>query len=422
MPQPAQQPDAAAVRVLKLAAKQKSSSMDRDRIQKLSDNAAQRIQDADVRKAFLRLVDYFKQRERLAEIGQAQPAPLQDLLFIGRFGMVRTTEFAATQLSDELQELPLGEIIGSAPSVPFLARFAKRARGIASRIVENVIADPNMADRSAAMDWLVKHGKSAEIALVARLLISNRERLPHLPGYRDLLRIALKRDKGAVILQACLSAAEKEQAARERLISTFTDDAKLIANLLRAGLKLLRTRYADFVAQTLERWAPRFPQLEVVLRKPISTAVASLCVAILKQKNPPTTAEHLLGVLSGMSSDAVHRISESGDGERLWIMARASDLAASISGSPHVTVYGAGLIASTLQKAASGMSGEALLHALACNVGMTAIGSVGEQVSFNPEQHEDTSGGLLPNDAAVVKASGWSLNGRVVRRAQVSAA
>ena len=105
----AQHADASALRVLKLAANPKPSGAERDRLQKLSGDATSQIKDDAVREAFLRLAGYFRQRERLAEIGQGQAAPVQDLLFIGRFGMVRTAEFAASQLQNELQELPLNK-------------------------------------------------------------------------------------------------------------------------------------------------------------------------------------------------------------------------------------------------------------------------------------------------------------------------
>src|SRR5437899_2109124 len=121
----AQPTDTLALSVLKLAAKAKPSGSERDRLQKLSDRASLEIKDDGVRKAFLRLVGYFRQRERLAEIGQTQEAPVKDLLLIGRFGMVRTAEFAASVLQSALQRLPLEEIIADAPSVPFVESLTK---------------------------------------------------------------------------------------------------------------------------------------------------------------------------------------------------------------------------------------------------------------------------------------------------------
>ena len=416
----AQHADASALRVLKLAAKPKPSGAERDRLQKLSGDATSQIKDDAVREAFLRLAGYFRQRERLAEIGQGQAAPVQDLLFIGRFGMVRTAEFAASQLQNELQELPLEQIIGSAPSAQFVEPFAKRAGGIGNRIAQSIAADAKLGDSSAAMDWLVRRGKPAEIAIVAALLVSNRERLPHLISYPDLLPVALKRDKGAVILQSCLRGVEEEQTARERLIHTIADDPKLVANLLKAGPKLLRSRYANFVPQVLQRWATNFATLDGPMREPFAIALGSFWLALLKRKKRAPTEQHLLDALSTMCSDALRKISASKDSDRFWIVAKAADLVASLASGEHVTPYGAGLIASTLEKAAAGMSGQALVEALASNVGMTPIGSAGEQIVFNPEQHEDTSGGLLPNDVAVIKASGWSLGDRVIRRAAVA--
>ena len=59
-------------------------------------------------------------------------------------------------------------------------------------------------------------------------------------------------------MQSCLRGEEEEQTARERLIHTIADDPKLVANLLKAGPKLLRSRYANFVPQVLSAMGDEF--------------------------------------------------------------------------------------------------------------------------------------------------------------------
>jgi hypothetical protein len=404
---------------LKLAVKPKLSGNDRDKLEKLSSEAKLGIKHDAAREAFGRTLDYFRQRARLAEIGQPAQPPLRDILLIGRYGFGRSAEFAAAELRDAIKELPSTDVIGNAPTVAFIELFSKRIRIATGAVAENLATDAKAGDSSAAIDWLVRRGKPVEIARVASLLVSNRERLPHLLPYRDLLLVALRRDKGATILQACLETAKGDKNARERLLKTIAADTKIVIGVVRSASKLLRTTHADFIGELLNVWAAAYSVLDDRSREPMSVALAGLCLTLLKKKKRSATEQHLVEAISRCLSAGLGRIMQQSDREGFWVFARASDLAQSTSESLHVTQYGAGLIASALEKAAAGMSCEALLRALASNLGMLAIGAVGETVQFDPEKHEDTTGGLLRNDAAVIKTIGWSLNGQVIRRAAV---
>jgi len=56
------------------------------------------------------------------------------------------------------------------------------------------------------------------------------------------------------------------------------------------------------------------------------------------------------------------------------------------------------------------------------NLGLLPIGKKGEAVSFNPLQHEDVDGGLVPGAAAVIEEGGWAVRQEALIRAKVKRA
>lgn len=59
------------------------------------------------------------------------------------------------------------------------------------------------------------------------------------------------------------------------------------------------------------------------------------------------------------------------------------------------------------------------LQAMLFNSGAREIGPVESEVIFNPLLHEDTIGGLWPEDKVMVIRVGWKYGGKVIIRAQV---
>lgn len=83
-----------------------------------------------------------------------------------------------------------------------------------------------------------------------------------------------------------------------------------------------------------------------------------------------------------------------------------------------ITVRGAQLIANAMVRARQGLSAEALLEALALNVGMEEIGKVGEKIRYDYRIHEDIEGGMLKGDKGTIINVGWRLGEVVIKRAE----
>lgn len=87
----------------------------------------------------------------------------------------------------------------------------------------------------------------------------------------------------------------------------------------------------------------------------------------------------------------------------------------------YITPDGARRLGLALEYAIDHGSPETIDHleVLSFNLGLRRIAVVGEDVAFNPLRHQDIRGGLLPDDRATVKTTGWQYGSRAIIRAQV---
>jgi hypothetical protein len=224
-----------------------------------------------------------------------------------------------------------------------------------------------------------------------------------------------------LILDALLTASSEDPAIKNALAAVLADDPKLMIQVLNSIPKLLLSAHQDFVVQLLQSWLPQYPRLPMRAREPVASALATLAATFLKKSKRKDAQDRLLNLLSHSMAESISKMMESQALDLFWVFARANDLARSLSGSAHVSPFAARLITSSMEKAAAGTPAGSLLEALALNVGMTRLATPGEQTAFDPNVHEDLSGGLLPNDAVVVRTSGWALNGKPIQRAGVAA-
>lgn len=72
-----------------------------------------------------------------------------------------------------------------------------------------------------------------------------------------------------------------------------------------------------------------------------------------------------------------------------------------------------------MSKVNHGLNPIQVLEALALNVGLEKVGSIGLRTEYDPKIHLDTEGGLLPGDMVNVINHGWKHGQDVLWRAEV---
>jgi hypothetical protein len=84
-----------------------------------------------------------------------------------------------------------------------------------------------------------------------------------------------------------------------------------------------------------------------------------------------------------------------------------------------VNLQGARHIALAFEKADQGFAAKDILSVTARNLGLLPIGKKDDTAPYDPIMHEDTDGGLVPGEPAIILESGWSINHEAVLRAKV---
>jgi hypothetical protein len=88
-------------------------------------------------------------------------------------------------------------------------------------------------------------------------------------------------------------------------------------------------------------------------------------------------------------------------------------------GGLQITFDGARRFAVAYERARQGLSAADLLSTIAKNLGLTIINTKGEQVTYNPLEHEDSQGGIRPSELVLVLEPGLKYQNTVVLRALV---
>lgn len=88
---------------------------------------------------------------------------------------------------------------------------------------------------------------------------------------------------------------------------------------------------------------------------------------------------------------------------------------------PEITLLGAKNLALSMEKANQGFPAKEILTNLAFNLGLIRYGTQPSTrpIAYNPIEHEDTVGGLLPGDIVVALEPGWMYKIEVLIRAKV---
>ncbi len=412
--------DKAILSALKRGEKAGGSNADREKAKALAERAAAGLSDPVQRAAFTRLAEYFATRTRMKEIGQPLVPPLADILALGQAGFVQSAEFAWANAGDAVLDYPLPELLAAVPSARMLEAVARRHRDLAAQALALVLERPELAETSAAFDWVAQHAKPKELSKLAPQILSGHPRRRHLPAREEVLRVALLRDKSGELLRACLAIAKGHSPAFDRLRIAVNTTPKLLVQFIGGLPKTICGPDGEMAMQLLESWLPAFPKAEPATRENLSGVLAALAGLLLRQPKRKDVQTHLLDALARAAFPWLLAMEDAQDTSGFWLVARADDFTKARKPSGNISHYGAGLLASSMEKAKAGLAADALLEALALNLGLEQVGARDESVSFDPNLHEDTVGGLLASDPATVNEPGWRLGDQLVRRAKVT--
>jgi hypothetical protein len=314
----------------------------------------------------------------------------------------------------------LEEVLLLAPDATSLEVWRKTAK-VAAKVIEGrLLSDPVSTYATAGADWLLLHAKPEQMSPLLELFLGRKDRPKTLLPWADALVPALKKDKKGVLLERLL----RHPCLDRGQCATIAEVVRLNRTLLKNTVENLPAILCQAVPPEqgslfVEELFTPMPNTEGAEREFVTTVLARLGCGILLQDRRGPQAEAVLGLIAQAARRLRNLTKDEADQARTWVLENLRAGAEPSDGKAHVTIEGARHLALAFEKAAQGFAAKDILHAAARNLGLTPIGKKGEPASYNPLQHEDVEGGMLPGDNAVMEEPGWTLGQDIVVRARV---
>ena len=366
------------------------------------------------------LSNYFLKRKRMAEIGQPLAPPVGSILDLGCHGFSETVDFIFQESAKELKNLPTEQLLSGGFPEKVLKAVAKARKDLLGAALAHFLERPEAADASQAADWMLSAAKPKALMPLLPLLLSKRERLPHLKTYSTLAQGVFQKDKSGTLLKQALAAVASGKLESPPLERIICSNPALVVQFAQLVPKLLAGPGAEPAAIVFGSVLQSLPRCPKDDREKVSVALASVASAIVLQKKRNPAAERISTGLTGAFFDMLGTSKEEKKG--FWVFCQAEQVqrvAEAASANHSITQRGAEFVVDALEETMVSGSNQESVAALAFNLGLRPIGVAGEETKFDPKRHEDTCGGLFRDDGVVVVKPGWGLSGEVIARAKV---
>jgi hypothetical protein len=321
---------------------------------------------------------------------------------------------------DCIASLPLDAVLPLIPDAASFENWRKASVQPAKEVEQRLLAVPGPTYMTAGADWCLLHATPEKQLPLLDLFLSRQSRPKFLPSWAEALALALQKNKKGALLRFCL---EHPWPREDRLV-TLAEVVRLDVVLMHATIdampKILTAKEAPASAVLFVRQL--FANLITTTDEERQFATASLArlgTGILLQHflGPRAleamafieqTTRQLRGVTRGAELQS-----------RTWILESLQAEKALADGGLQITFDGARRFAVAYERARQGLSAADLLSTIAKNLGLTIINTKGEQVTYNPLEHEDSQGGIRPSELVLVLEPGLKYQNTVVLRALV---
>jgi len=299
--------------------------------------------------------------------------------------------------------------------------WIKHSKTQKTTILKSISSSYDKYYKTAWCDWYIKKSPVKGILQFAIMALKDLERPQYLLEPSKLLVTMLSRDRKFVLTDSLKIYAIDSPVHTKALLLTslrahvgevyarsfgYALASKAIdhKNLMQALSELLRSQSA---AQS--EFSARF----------IAHVTTTLCL-VSDSKNETTSK--VTEALQNLAIDT-WLLGKEEEKRELWFTSTTKKISKMISEvKGEISTQGALQIALSLRAAQTDTDAKDALWASAFNLGIKQIGKTEEIELFDPLQHEDIKGGLLPGDKAQIVNCGWVFSETVLLRAQVTPA
>ncbi len=337
-------------------------------------------------------------------------------------GFRLTAEVIYIQFLPSIKTSEPQRIVLLAPTFRACATLLKALPSVKKELEALTFGDPRIISMSAIADWFFQNGKLEKAEALFSFVLHMNNRPIGLPSPEDLLQHAVKRDKKAILLRAVISHFYNDNAALHRfarILLRVPSAAIRYAEVMRSP-NFMKFHESGIVAliRALTSAAISEPDQKAEFSRVASLLLIRLIsgILILQPENKPQP------VCVHKALVALEDLERAADTEKIkaytWAM-HPSKQTSRPSGSALINPEGAKIFKIAFDNVDQSTSALPLLEAMAFNLGMIPLENPGEHVIYDPLQHEDGVGGLLPGDMVEVTRKGWSLDGIPIIRAKV---
>jgi hypothetical protein len=271
---------------------------------------------------------------------------------------------------------------------------------------------------TAGVEWLLEHGDVKKIGPLFNRLLRCDARPNYLLNWQRTLTHVLLDDCKGKRLEAILRSVDSSDLGKS-LANVVIQTDVIVPVLDQLARLAARREHISGISIVIEEIVRLTFDADGAERERLSAALARLVGGIALFNDNSSQAEAVFSQIERANRKLKTIVSSSDSPWKVWLASRYPDNQEPPSGKPQLTIEGAQNIAMAFRKAAEGFGIGEILTFTAKNLGMSPFGTVGENVVFNPFQHEAVSGGLLRGDQATVIETGWKLGNDIAMRAKV---
>ncbi len=333
---------------------------------------------------------------------------------------VSSAAFLFAAWHDIMATQPLNAILPLVPDAASFEVWRKVSAKSAKEIEQQLFAAPATTYSTAAADWLLLQAPHEKQLPLLDLFLTRQMRPKYLPTWSEALAFALQKDKRGALLPIVLCHPWQGEDRIAALAEVIRNNPALMKVTIDVLPQLLTVKEPPSSVMVLVR------QLFVNVVTTTDTA-RQFATASLARLGTGILLHHDIGNCANKALNFIQQISHQLRGatrdteirSRTWVLESLQEETTPTEGQLHITLDGARRFAVAFEKATQGFPVTDILSMTARNLGLTPIGVTGETVNYDPLQHEDIDGGMIPRDSALIESQGWSHGQNVILRARV---
>lgn len=340
--------------------------------------------------------------------------------FLAR-GWITTAEVIYTATASNLIERPPDDFLRLAPTAKALSSVTRKFP-IMKRELEAIASqEPNAAASTAVGDWWLLHGKVRQLKPLLLAILRMEGRRKGLMAPEVVIRSTLQRDKKGILLQQLLAITSDADHVIDRIAAVIFSSPRIT----KSYLPIIRLTKFQKASETglvsLIRAVGRAAATNSDAAPGLRTASFFL-LAFIPDGLITTSPEHPMPRIVYEAVGALHDVANaaiSDDARQSMWVAHPLARPPKDDSRPLVDLEAAKVLKIAFDHIRRGTDTLSLLESTAFNLGLRPFDEPGSRVTYDPLVHEDTVGGLLPDDEVEVTRKGWVLGDKTVIKALV---